>query len=1052
MLNSSKFPRQNTSNSLPAQTHLVSSPEVVPNEEPNLGIAESTNHQNWHSTASKLELYPHQRIGYVEAIGHWWQDLSLKDKLTILAIALSTVPAFLVGITSDYFQNHFALLLLVTGVIGFLAGASAAFLSKRLIDPIINATVVANQLAQGQQPPALEYKGKDELAILGANLNSLATQLQLLSRQEEKNKQQRQLISSINFRVRQAVSVENLFEVAVQGARQILETDRVIIYRFNPDWSGTIVAESVGQGWQKTLNETIGDPCFRDRSVLKYKSGYLSAISNIFEEPGLTDCYVQLLEHYQVKANLVVPIHKDNELMGLLIAHQCSAPRVWQKSEINFLSQLATEIEYGLDYLSFIQQQQATTERVWFFGEIAFRARQSLNQEDIFKTTVQGARKILKADRVLVYRFNPDWSGTMIAESVEAQWPKVLDETIDDPCFRGRYVELYLNGRVRAINNIRTEVGLTDCHIRTLEQYGVKANLVAPLRQDNQLIGLIIAHQCCSPRIWQQSEIEFFSQLATQVEYALDHLHFINKIQATAARARLFGDIAFRARQSLNQEDIFRLVVQGSLKSLKADRTVIFRFNPDWSGTIVAEAVAPGGMSILEEKIVDPCFRGRYVEKYKNGRIRALNDIYQETSLADCYIRLLEQYDVKANLVVPLRQDDELMGLLIAHQCSSPRIWQKPEIDFLSQLATQTEYALDHISFIKKIEQARHTAEMASQEQRRQTEAIESQLEGLLGDIQGAFTGNLTVRANIMEGDIGIVADFINVIIENMRQIVLQVQSASQAVSKTAQGSEIEVKNLSAEALHQAQAITTALAQIQAMTDSIQGVALNAGQAKLKVGQADQTLQEGDQAMNLTVDGILAIQETVETAAHKVKRLGDSSQKISRVLNLIRDLASQTHILALNASIEANGSVQEAQGFAVVAEEVRSLSEQSTAATKEIEQIVEEIQAETNQVVMAMEAGREQVITGTQLVETTRQKLTSIAIVSGQIRTIVEEMAQASHLQAQTSASVSTTMQEIEVMVQKTSEQSVTVANSFSQLLEVAQELQESVAKFKVNN
>ncbi|NEQ78605.1 MAG: hypothetical protein F6K23_39825 [Okeania sp. SIO2C9] len=288
-------------------------------------------------------------------------------------------------------------------------------------------------------------------------------------------------------------------------------------------------------------------------------------------------------------------------------------------------------------------------------------------------------------------------------------------------------------------------------------------------------------------------------------------------------------------------------------------------------------------------------------------------------------------------------------------------------------------------------------------------------------------------------------------IIENMRQIVLQVQSASQAVSKTAQGSQTEVKNFSAEALEQAQAITTALTQIQAMTDSIQGVALNARQAKVKVGQADQALQEGDEAMNYTVDGILAIQETVETAAHKVKRLGDSSQKISRVLNLIRDLASQTHVLALNASIEAQGSLQEGQGFAVVAEEVRSLSEQSTAATKEIEQIVEEIQAETNQVVMAMEAGREQVITGTELVETTRQKLTSIAVVSGQIRTIVEEMAQASYVQAQTSASVSTTMQEIEAIVQKTSDQSVAVANSFSQLLGVAEELQESVAKFKVN-
>ena len=125
------------------------------------------------------------------------------------------------------------------------------------------------------------------------------------------------------------------------------------------------------------------------------------------------------------------------------------------------------------------------------------------------------------------------------------------------------------------------------------------------------------------------------------------------------------------------------------------------------------------------------------------------------------------------------------------------------------------------------------------------------------------------------------------------------------------------------------------------------------------VQQANQSLEDGDLIMNRTVDGIMAIQETVEETAQKVKRLGEASQKISRVVNLIRDLANQTHVLALNASIEANGTSSEGQGFAVVAEEVRSLSEQSTTATKEIEQILEEIQTEANQVAIAMEAGRE---------------------------------------------------------------------------------------------
>ncbi len=1034
---------QNSNNRLPKRSNVVWSPEIVP-AQPEESLAQSLASEK---LPPKEMAQPEGELGM---ISRWWRGLGLKNQVAILAIALSTLPVLLVGTASYYFSNYWAVLGLGSGITAVLAAAIASLMIKRAMNPIQKAIAVVNQLGQGELNLPLKDQKGDDLTFLQNQLNQLSNQLQTLFQKQSKITQQRQLFSSIAFRTRQSPKEEVLFQTTVQGARQILEADRVVIYRFNPDWTGTMVAESIVPGFPKVLNETIGDPCFRQRNAAQYQNGRIRAIDDIYTEPGLTDCHIRLLEQYRVRANLVVPIRKDEQLMGLLIAHQCSGPRSWNKSDIDFLSQLATEVEYGLDYISFINGQQAAAQRAWFFGDIAFRARQSLNQEDIFKTTVQDSRQILQADRVVVYHFNPDWSGTTVAESVGSGWTKVLDEKIDDPCFRGRYIELYRNGRVRAINDIYQEPGLTDCHIRTLEKYDVKANLVAPLRNNNELMGLLIAHQCSAPRVWQKSEIDFFSQLATQVEYALDHLSFIEKIQATAGRARLFGDIAFRARQSLNQEDIFRITVQGARKALNTDRVLIYRFNPNWSGKMVAESVESNWPKVLDETIDDPCFRGRYVDLYMNGRVRAINDIYQEPGLTDCHIRTLEQYDVKANLVAPIRKDNQLFALLIAHQCSAPRAWQKSEIDFFSELATQAEYALDHISFIEKLEQACQTAEIASQEQRQQKEAIQSQLDALLNDIQGAVKGDLTVRSQVKEGEMGIVADFLNATIENLRRIVLQVQSASGAVTQTVHRNEENIQTLSTEALRQARSITVALGQIQTMAESIQGVAANAQEAQLKVQQANQTLLEGDEAMNLTVDGILAIQETVEENAQQVKRLGEASQKISRVVNLIRDLASQTQVLALNASIEASDSAKEGQGFAVVAEEVRSLSEQSTAATKEIEQIVEEIQTETNQVVNAMEAGREQVIAGTQLVETTRQKLNSIATVSAQIRELVEEMAQAATAQAQTSASVSKTMGEVETIAQKTSEQSVAGAESFTKLLAVAQELQESVAQFKV--
>ena len=982
---------------------------------------------------------------------NWWQNLGLKNQIALGASAISFVSAAVAGGSSYYYTNHFVGLILGSAIASLVAGATAVIFSRKINQEISRVNNVVSQLGQGQLDINIGNQQLDELEILGSNLHQLSGQLQILAAEQTKINQQKQLFSSIAFRTRQTANLDVLLQTAVDGGRDVLETDRVVVYRFNDDWSGTMIAESVAERFPKVLNETIGDPCFRDRHVAQYQAGRIRAISDIYQEPGLTDCHIRMLDQYKVRANLVVPIRQKEKLMGLLIAHHCSGARVWEKNDIDFLNQLATEIEYGVDYINFVQEQEKTAKRAWFFGDIAFRASQTMDLNDVFNATVKGARDLLQTDRVTIYRFNHDWSGTMVAESVGEGYPKVLEERIEDPCFRGRYVDLYKNGRVRAINNIRTEAGLTECHIRTLEKYAVKSNLVAPLRKDGELMGLLIAHHCSRPRVWQPEEIDFFSQLATQVEYAVDRLSFIDKIQATAGRARLFGDIAFRARQSLEQDDIFRITVQGARKALQADRVLLYKFNRDWSGTMVAESVAEGFIKVLDVRIDDPCFKGRYVDLYRNGRVKAINDIYREPGMTDCHLRTLEQYNVKANLVAPIRKDNKLFALLIAHQCSAPRAWQKSEIDFFSELATQTEYALDHISFIGKLEEARAEAEKASQEQRHQTEAIRKQLEALVKDVKDAFTGNLTVRAKVTEGEIGIVAKFLNTTLENLQRIVLQVQSASGAVIETVHGSENNINSLSNEASRQAEAITTALGQIQAMAESIQGVAENAQAAKQMVQQANNSLEDGDRTMNRTVDGIMAIKETVEETAEKVKRLGEASQKISRVVNLIRDLANQTHVLALNASIEANGTSTEGQGFAVVAEEVRSLSEQSTAATKEIEQILEEIQTETNQVATAMEAGREQVIAGTELVETTRQKLTSISKVSGQIRQLVEEMAQAATAQARTSASVFKTMQEVETIAQHTSAKSVTSAESFNKLLGVAQELKESVTQFKVN-
>jgi methyl-accepting chemotaxis protein len=714
------------------------------------------------------------------------------------------------------------------------------------------------------------------------------------------------------------------------------------------------------------------------------------------------------------------------------------------------LAELGSNINLMADQIqALVSEQKANLARIQTYADTLSAATRG-DSQFLFDQAVQEAKKELKVDRVVIYGFEPDLSGSIVAEAVDPGWPRALADRISDPCIPGKLLEEYKQGRIVPTADVRM-TNYSPAHMQLLNRLSVKANLVVPIVGADNLLGLLVAHQCSGTRVWQESEINYLQQLATQVGLSLTGVSLAAQKQAQVERAQQLSEIISRVRESLKVEEIYHAAVTGVRDALKTDRVVVYLFDENWQGSIVAESVGGGWPKALGANIADPCFADQFVQKYKRGRVKATENIY-DAGLTKCYLNQLEPFKVKANLVAPILTDGQLIGLLVTHQCSSTRPWQESEINFFKQVAIQVGFALDQATLLEQREQARIFAEMVSQEQRREKEELQLQLLELLSDVEGAARGDLTVRADVTTGEIGTVADFFNAVIESLRGIVTQVKQAATQVNTSLGENEGAIRQLSAEAMKQSEETTRTLGSVEQMTRSIQQVAENARQAAEVARTASSTAEIGGLAMDRSVQNILSLRETVAETAKKVKRLGESSQQISKVVSLINQIALQTNLLAINAGIEAARAGEEGQGFAVVAEEVGELAARSAAATKEIEKIVENIQQGTSEVVEAMELGTTQVVEGTHLVEDAKRSLTQILEVSRQIDILVQSISSATVSQAQTSQAVTELMKEIAQVSERTSNSTRLVSSSLKETVGIAQQLQASVGTFKVGD
>lgn len=320
----------------------------------------------------------------------------------------------------------------------------------------------------------------------------------------------------------------------------------------------------------------------------------------------------------------------------------------------------------------------------------------------------------------------------------------------------------------------------------------------------------------------------------------------------------------------------------------------------------------------------------------------------------------------------------------------------------------------------------------------------------LLDELADLADGDLTTTATVTEDFTGAIADSINFTIDQLRILVARINETAVNVSAAAQETQQTALHLAEASEHQAQEIAGASAAVNEMAVTIDQVSANAAESAAVAERAVSIATNGAKVVQNTINGMDTIREQIQDTSKRIKRLGESSQEIGDIVSLINDIADQTNILALNAAIQASMAGDAGRGFAVVADEVQRLAERSAAATKQIEALVKTIQNDTNEAVISMEQTTSEVVRGARLAQDAGVALEEIETVSNNLAELIQNISNAARQQASSAGHISNTMNVIQEITTQTSAGTSATAQSIGNLAEMALDLRESVAGFKL--
>ncbi|MEO0458683.1 MAG: GAF domain-containing protein [Cyanobacteria bacterium P01_A01_bin.114] len=649
-----------------------------------------------------------------------------------------------------------------------------------------------------------------------------------------------------------------------------------------------------------------------------------------------------------------------------------------------------------------LQRQEIETQKAQLFASITGTTVTSLaTLKPLLVETLPKAQKLLNADRVLFYPVDPERSGPLATEAVSPSFPATLEPPADSPPTEEALANPTLTDRIPAtilsaqpnhsalaIDSVAA-ADLSPEHQAYLSALKVKSTLTMPVFNEDKLFGVLTAHSH-TPHPWQPDERTFIAQLATHLELVIDRVTAIQKIQAS------------------------RQVVE-TLSDEKRQQT-----------------------AALSEKTA------ALSEKTAALSQQTATLSQQKDRLAQQSETLLRQNEQLRRTEAELSQQNEQLRRTeaeLSQQSETLRLQNEAMLENQAQLL-QSQEALRYQEEEQRLEK---------EEQRRQKEQLQQQIAWIVKDIEGVFKGDLTVRAQVAEGELKTVADVFNLTVERLQTLVRQVkQSSDQMTTFLGQNQEMAAY-LSHTTYYQSQEATKTLETLKEMNASMDAIAQSANQAATTAQQVITAAKAGEAEIQFTAEQILRLNEVCTFAVSQIENLGGAARHIAQVSSMVREIATEIGLLSDQVKIEVSDSTEH-YSLKSIAKEINKLSDRTLGETRLIDTFLKTLQQKTGQVSESIGQINAQVSNSTQLVQDSQQNLEAVAVVAGQFNELAQSIATTTLSHSQISHSVSDLVYGVVGLSEETATFSQKMEKDLYDTVETAQSLQNSVSIFKVGS